>query len=125
MPDRGIVFGVLFVAMISFVVMLVEIFLPVSKKIEMNIDCRSAMLKMELEGGLSDTERHRLETRMSGQGLTNVNIGGTSWAKQGGELKLRVDADYVYSRFSSIFSRENVTLHLVYDRTSIARKVLN
>ena len=125
MPGRSIVSGILFVMIISLAVMLVEIFLPVSKKIEMNIDCRGTMLKMEISGGLSADEKLKLRDRLENIGLSNITVAGTSEVKQGEELNLRVEADYIYSRFSSIFKRQDTALHMVYDRTSIARKVVN
>lgn len=104
---------------------MVELFLPVSTKIEMNMECRKSLLKMEIEGGLSDNEKISLQGRLSSHGLSNIIITGTAGAKQGNELNLRVESDYVFSKFSGLFAREDSIQRMVYDKTSVSRKVVN
>ncbi|MCR4435042.1 MAG: hypothetical protein QHH06_06640 [Clostridiales bacterium] len=125
MPDRGIVFGILFVFTIAMLVAMVEMFLPISAKIEMDMDCRKTLLEMETEGGLSDAGKADLLTRLGARGMTNITVAGSSGAKQGEALNLKVEADYVYSRFTGLFSMENAVQHMVYDKTSISRRVVN
>lgn len=125
MPDRGVVYGILFVFTIALLVIMVELFIPVSAKIEMNIDCRKSLLKMEVEGGLSQAEKSDLEARLVQRGMTNIAITGSADARQGALLNLKVEGDYVYSKFINLFSREDATQHMVYDKTSISRKVVN
>ncbi len=125
MPHRIVVFGILAVVVIALVVMLVESFLPLSFKIEMNIECRKSLLEMESAGGLDNTGRNSLEDRLSDKGFYNISINAKENAKQGEEIVLKVEADYKYSKFESIFSRQDVVTHLIYDKTTVSRKVIN
>ncbi len=125
MPHRIVVFGVLTVVVIALVVMLVESFLPLSFKIEMNIECRKSLLEMESAGGLDNIGLNSLEERLSEKGFYNISITAPENAKQGDEIRLKVEADYKYSKFQSVFSRQDVVSHLIYDKTTMSRKVIN
>lgn len=125
MTVKAVVFAIMFVFMIMLFVYMVELLPPLSVKSDMNICCRNALLKMEVQGGISETIYDELEDSLKALGLVNVDIRGTTVAKQGEEINLRVEADYAYSRFKSLFFRESVTQKMVYSKASISRKVIN
>lgn len=125
MPSKVVVSAITFILMITFLVFIVEFFVPLSVKAEMNIICRSTLLKMEIEGGLKGVDRDDLLLRMRDKGFINVIVEGTSQSKQGGKLELRVEADYRYNKLKGLFLRSYVTQHMVYKKSTIARKVIN
>lgn len=125
MTVKAVVFVIMFVFMIILLVYMVEFLPPLSVKSDMNTCCRNALLRMEVQGGMSEAVYNELEDSLKAMGLDNIVIHGTMGAKQGEEISLRVEADYAYSRFKSLFSRESVTQKMVYSKASISRKVIN
>lgn len=125
MPARIVVTGIILVLLAAFLVCAVEFFLPLSARSEMNICCRSTLLRMEAEGGLSNEAGFDLQTKLYAKGFINVVVNGTDSAKQGEELNLHVEADYIYSRLTSLLTRSDMTQRMIYDKTSISRKVVN
>lgn len=125
MSGKAVVSGVIFVIMIAVLVSMVEFFLPLSAKADMNAFCRNTLLKVELEGCLPAPEKDNLHSRLTDKGFTNIVINNIGSVKRGEELNLRVEADYTYSKLTGIFTRTQVVQRMVYDKTTIARKVLN
>jgi len=125
MPSKVIVSGIIFVMMVIMLTFVLEFFLPLSAKSDMNFSCRNALLKMELKGGLSDQTRSELLLDLANQGFTNINIIGTPYVKQGEKINLNVEVDYIYNKLSQLFMRADLTQRMVYNKTSIARKVVN
>ena len=125
MPDRGIVLGIVFVFTVALVVMLIELFLPLSYKIEMDIECRKSLLAMEMEGRLQDSEKQSLKERLAKLGFTNITIYASENARQGQELRLRVEADYKYSKLTAFLTREEKVQRMIYDKTAVSRRLVN
>jgi len=125
MPAKAVVSGIVLVMIVVFLVFTVEFFIPLSVKSDMNMLCRSALLKMEIEGGLRNENRLDLLGKLSELGLSNIIIEGTEQAKQGERIRLRVEADFTYSKLTGIFSRTDVTQRMIYQKTAIARRVVN
>lgn len=125
MPARVIVFGMVFIIIMFLLVFTIELFLPLSVKADMNSLCRSEMLRMELEGGLSNHSKSELQSVLTLKGFNNVTVTGTSDAKQGEEINLHVEADYVYSKLTGFLTRADVVQHMTYNKTSVARRVVN
>ena len=125
MPSKVIVMGMVIVITTAILVFIVEFFVPLSMKSDMNFYCRNTLLKMEAEGGLTGQERLELEIELSGEGFTNIYITGTDNGRQGEMLNLHVDADYSYSKLTALFSRTNVIQHMSYSMTTMSRKVVN
>lgn len=125
MPVRAVVTGVILIVMVSMLVFMVELFVPLSKKADVDMVCRRALLRMESAGGLSDSERQTLQSELENSGFNNVQITATTNAKQGEMLTLHVEGDYTYNRMTSLFKRENVTQRMVYRKSSMSRRVVN
>lgn len=125
MPVKAIVSGILLIIMVFLLVNFIEYFLPLSVKADMDMLCRSALLKMENNGGLSTADEETLRTGLEEKGLTNVEITATSKARQGDMLTLLVEGDYTYSKITSLFRRENTTVTMVYNKSTMSRKVVN
>lgn len=125
MSARVVTSGFLLVLMAVALVFTVEFFLPLSAKSDMNILCRSTLLQMEREGGLTTGLREGLKGELERKGFQNVQVAGTGYVRQGMELTLRVEADFSSSRLTSVFTRSAYSQHMVYDRTAMSRKVIN
>jgi hypothetical protein len=125
MPAKVVISGFMLVVMAALLVFTVEFFLPLSAKSDMNVLCRSALLKMENEGGMSDSMKAGLKNELESRGFENILINGTANAKQGSELNLHIEAEYRYSRLVSLFTRTAFTQHMIYEKTAMSRKVIN
>ena len=125
MPSRIIVTGIILIIIVTMLVFTVEFFLPLSMKSDMNILCRRTLLKMETVGGLMENDRQELVTELQNIGFSNISAAGTLHAKQGVVLNLRVEADYEYSRLTMLFMRASHSQLMVYDKSSLSRKVVN
>ncbi len=125
MPVKAIVTGVLLILMVALLVNFVEYFLPLSVKADLDMLCRSALLRMENAGGMSSDDKHALRMELEKRGLTGVVIDGSLNARQGEELTLRVEGDYTYNRMTSLFKREDVKVRMVYDKRTMSRKLVN
>lgn len=110
---------------VAFTVFIVEFFIPVSMKSDMNAYCRNAVMKMEIEGGLTAKIREELIQKMTKRGFRNITIAGSENAKYGEEMNLHVEADVEFSRLVPLFNRTMVVHRMVYDKTFVARKVVN
>lgn len=125
MPSRVLVTGIVLIIIVTILVFTIEFFLPLSLKGDMNILCRSTLLKMETAGGLSENDMLELQASLQNIGFTNISVAGTQNAKQGELLNLHVEAEYTGSRLTSLLSRKNMTQLMVYDKSSLSRKVVN
>jgi hypothetical protein len=125
MPSKAIVIGFGLVITIAFVVSLVEFFVPLTAKIHMNACCRNALLRMETEGGLTQENSDDLVEKLCRKGFSDIMVSGTARALRGETLFLRVRANYVYTRMTGFFRRDEVSQAMEYERISAARKVVN
>ena len=94
-------------------------------KSDMNAFCRNAIMKMEVEGALSAETRAELIKSMSNRGFKNITVIGSGHTKYGEEMNLYVEADAEFSRLIPLFRRTLLVHRMVYDKTFIARKVVN
>lgn len=125
MSSRVIISAFLVILLVSLLVFLVEFFIPLSAKSDLNLLCRNTLLSMEIAGGLQEENRLALKQSLENKGFQNVTVEGSPGAKHGEALHLQVEADYCYSRLTSVLTREQATKHMVYSKTSLARKVVN
>jgi len=125
MPAKVVVTGIVIVVTAAILVFIVEFFLPLSMKSDMDIICRDTLLKMESAGGLTSGEKQDMEDELAAKGFQNVTVNGTESARQGGSLRLSVEVDYTFDKMTALFVRNMVTQHMSYDKTSMSRKVVN
>lgn len=104
---------------------MVEFFVPLSAKGDIDMICRNALLQMENSGGMNTSARMALKSELEGMGLKNVTIAATENARQGGVLTLRVEGDYTYNGITGFFNRGEITLRMVYEKSTMSRKVVN
>jgi hypothetical protein len=125
MPVKALASGIAIVILLVMTVFFVELFIPLSVKIEMNIYCRSALMDMEIDGMLTTEKKQNLYDKLSVTGFTDITIESSEYAKYGEEINLHVEALYTYKRFTELLVRTDVTKEMIYDRTAVSRKVLN
>lgn len=125
MSVRIIVTGVVLVVIAGMLVFTIEFFLPLSVKSDMNIMCRNTLLKMEMEGGLSEEDELELKNSLLAKGFNNVSVEGTENCKQGGILNLNVEVEYSGSKLTTLLNRKDVKQRMVYNKSSLSRKVVN
>jgi hypothetical protein len=125
LASRVIVLGFILVIFITILVYMVEFFIPLSAKADMNTCCRNALLRMEMLGGLSMDDKSDLQNELESKGFFNTVINGTPFAKHGEEITLHVEAEYTHSKLTGLFIRRNISRQMIYKKTSIARRVVN
>jgi hypothetical protein len=125
MPVRPLMTGIMLVIAVFLLMYMVEFFIPLSAKGDIDMVCRNALLKMENSGGMTASGKQALRSELESMGLENITISATENAKQGGLLTLRVEGDYTYSGITGFLSRGDITIRLVYDKSAMSRKVLN
>lgn len=125
MPAKAVTFGIALVMTVAIVASLVELFVPLAAKANMNACCRNTLVRMEVDGGLTGENIDDLEDRLRRKGFSNIEVSGTARAARGETLALSVKADYVYSRLTGLYKRKGVTQTMAYERVSASRKVLN
>lgn len=125
MPVRVITSGILLVIMAAMLVFAIEFFLPLSAKSDLNVACRSTLLVMENEGGITEEVKSSLKSELESKGFSNVSITGTSFARQGETVNLKVAAYYSYSKLYTLFARREYAQCMIYDKTAMSRKVIN
>lgn len=123
--ERAIIFGILFVFLLVITVAAVEFFIPLNMKYEMNSQCRGTLLEIETKGYLVIETKSKLEQTLIQKGFTNVSITSSGGTRQGDEITLRVEAQYSYSKLVSLFSREQKTLNMIFEKTTTVRRVVN
>lgn len=125
MPARAVVTGVILVIMVSLLVYFIEFFLPLSAKADLDIACRDSLLRMETGGGLDGDDRRELQEELESAGFTGIAINATASARQGERLTLHVEGDYSWNRLVDLFKREDRDIRMIYEKTTISRKVVN
>lgn len=125
MPAKVIVTGVILVIMVSLLVYFVEFFLPLSAKADLDIACRDTLLRMENAGGLGGSMRDELREELETAGFANIVINAAPSVRQGERLTLHVEGDYRWNRFTDLFKREDQIIRMVYEKTTMSRKVVN
>lgn len=125
MPSKVLVSGIIMIVTVCILVFVVEFFLPLSVKSDMNMLCRNTLLRMEVEGGLAEDERLGLQNELQNKGFVGISVTGTNYARQGGRLNLRVEADYKFNKLEALFSRSDSVQHMGYDKVSMCRRVVN
>jgi len=125
MPSKSLVSGMVFVFLIALLVSMVEYFVPISKKRQMDLICRRTLLRMEVEGTLTEAMKDELISSLEEKGFTGIIVHPAGRAKYGDEISLHVEAEYAYSKLSGIFVRRNSVQKMVYSKTTIVRKVVN
>ena len=125
MSVKAVVTAISILIMLLVTVFIIEVAVPITVRANMNTCCRGALLSMEINGGLLQQRKISLEIALAEMGFTDISITGTSSAKQGDELRLRVEGTYSYSHLLGLFTRETVNQVMIYERMSISRKVVN
>lgn len=125
MAVRAVTVGIVLVLLIAFCVYIVEMFIMLSAKSDMNLSCRKALIAMEISGGLDEKTEEALKNSLRKCGFENIRITGTRTARHGEELELLVEADYRLSRLSGLFTRQDTNEPMVYHRITTSRKVVN
>lgn len=125
MPAKAIVTGIVLVILAVMLAYSIEYFIPLSKKADMDIVCRNALLRMENSGGMTEARRDELQDELEALNLEDVIIQGTADAKHGDSLTLHVECVYRYDRILSLFKREADNQRMVYEKTCMSRRVVN
>ena len=121
-----IVLSVVIVLLLSISVFLIELFIPISKKFEMNSICRKYLFIVEANGNLSAEEIEELTGSLEHIGLNDVSIEVDSdGSKFGDEVKFEVTAEFAHNSLANLFNRNIERMLIRYDRELTIRKIIN
>lgn len=123
--ERPIIFAVLVVLLMTAAAAVIEYFIPLNARFEMNCECRRALLLVEQKGELTSADRTDLKDRLTSYGFKNIIISVTGGSIQGSKVTLRVQADFEYKKLVDMLARNLTTQRAIYDKTTTIRKVIN
>jgi len=123
--ERPIIAGIVIVFLIAIAVGIIEYFVPLNARFEMNSDCRKALLLVEQQAGLTEEDKNKLREDLAEDGFKNIVITVTGGSAQGSKITLRVEADFEYPKLVDIFTRNMVLQKAIYEKTTTVRKVVN
>lgn len=125
MAERAVVTAVILLVTICICLYMVEVFVPIGKNMDFRDICRNYLMKMEYCSGLSRDDLSALKDRLEESGFCNVTATAPGSAKAGERISLHVRAEYIRDGLSGIFKREPTAHSMTYERTTVARKVIN
>ena len=123
--ERPLVSGFVIVFFTAIAVSIIEFFVPLNARFEMNSNCRKALLLLEQKAVLTEEEKNRLLEDLAADGFRNIIITVSGGTAQGSKVTLRVEADYEHSKLVSLFTRNVMVHRAVYEKTTTVRKVVN
>jgi len=123
--ERPLVSGFVIIFFIAIAVSIIEFFVPLNARFEMNSDCRKALLLIEQKAMLTEEDKNRLQEDLAADGFKNITITVTGGTAQGSKVTLRVEADYEHSKLVNLFSRDVMVHRAVFEKTTTVRKVVN
>jgi hypothetical protein len=116
--------AVLLVFLLLLTVFMVELTVPLSVYSDFNELCRIALIRMEVNGGMTADIENDLFERLRELNLTDIRIEGTEHAKYGDYIRLQVSAATRNRIMTSLFRREIRYRYFSYDKTSVSRRIV-
>ncbi|MBI9013850.1 MAG: hypothetical protein JEZ08_16570 [Clostridiales bacterium] len=119
-----IVFVVILIILVASVVMVVNYFIPFFKKIEVQNIGQEYFNIMEVNSGLTVSERDEIVTTLTNKGFQNISVTYTQKgaAVHGQSLKLEIDTEYVIKKFI-LFSSSNQVANIDFASEILSRRV--
>lgn len=123
----SILWCVLLILFIIVFVFLIEMFVPISKKVELNTLSRKFVITMENQGGLSEAQVDDLKNRLMDKAFSDIGIHAPkpNTVKFGEDLSLNVSVTYKHNRIKHIFLRTEENILMNYDIVTKSRRVIN
>ena len=125
--DKVIINSISAVIIVVLLIACVELIIPVSKKLDFNVSCRKALMKVEAKGGLSYEEKEQIENELKDMGLTGIEVNAPEVGdvKYGQEAIVIVKAKYSHRMLVSLFTFTDNEQEFEYNRSVVCRKVQN
>lgn len=125
MIGRAPVIAIAILLMTILTLYVAEYFIPLAANFQFRTECRKILLTMEEKNQLTEAMRTELHNTLASRNFTVISISAPHTVKRGLNLNLNVVVDYKYSKLTGIFKREDIIKRMVYNKYTIARKVLN
>jgi len=125
MGERIIVSVVIMIIAMFLIVYMIEIFVPLAVNLDFRDMCRNYLMKMEFNSGLSNTDINNFTESLTKKGFSNIMIDAPSYCKFGTSMQLKVKVVYKINTIINIFIREKQNYIMNYNRTTIARRIIN
>jgi len=125
MIDKAIitVFSMVFILIVFLSIM--GMMLSFIKKIEFNQTCRTALLEIDLSGGLTNEKRRELNTNLESDGYLHIDIEAPTEVQYGEWIRLKVNASTRTTWWSDFFQRREGMLYFSYDQKIVSRNIHN
>ncbi len=125
MIDKAIitVFSMVFLLIVFLSIM--GMMLSFIKKIEFNQTCRTALLEIDLSGGLTNEKRRELNTNLESDGYLHIDIEAPTEVQYGEWIRLKVNASTRTTWWSDFFQRREGMLYFSYDQKIVSRNIHN
>lgn len=119
------VFVFIFFFLTVFVIGIVHLYVPWIKYQSIETIARSALLKVETKGYMTQNDKQALLTQLRNNGYKNVSLDGTTFreVEYGSDVKVVITYDYESTDFSNIFNgMPTVSRRTTITRESICKK---
>ncbi len=125
MIDKALVAAFSLVLVLSFFVGMLGMVLAVSQKITFDSICRNTLLQIDIDGGLTDSSRRDLVSRLDDSGFAEINVSGPSEVQYGGWIHFIVSARAKSVRWICLLTFSGEGTEFAYDRQIVSRKIHN
>lgn len=125
MAERAVVTAIILLITLSLCLYMVEVFVPIGKNMDFRDICRNYLMRMEYCSGLSEEDLFQLRHKLEKAGFCEVIVIAPNSAKAGEDIRIYVEVVYLRNSLVNIFDRKEKRHKMTYDRTAVARRILN
>lgn len=125
MIDKAIVSVFCMAFLIVIFLCIMGMMLSFIQKVDFDQSCRTALLEMDLEGGLTDEKRLELKSNLECSGFLNVVIEAPEEVQYGEWITLNVDASTQTMWWNNLIQRKEGMLYFSYNQKIVSRKIHN
>lgn len=121
-----IVLAVVIILLLCISIFIIELFIPINRKFEMNSICRKYVFIVEDRGDLNAEENSELINRLENINLEAITISiDSTGSKFGDEVNFSVSAQSKHNSLTQLFSRNVERILIRYERKLTIRKIIN
>jgi len=123
MLDRTLVAVFSAVLLVALMVGMVDLLVPFLQRAEFDLECRTALFRMDTLGGLPEADRLALAASLEAAGFADVSVQATEGAPFGAPLVLEVTARTWIRTFGAGFSGGKEEVTLWFRKETLCRRI--
>jgi hypothetical protein len=123
MLDRTLVAVVSAVLLVALLAGMLDLLLPLFRRAEFDLLCRTALLRMDALGGLPQEERASLSASLEAAGFRDVSVTAGEGVPFGAPLLLEVRAALTVRRIGAGFREREEVKRLWFRKETVCRRI--